>query len=152
MSAIVFVTSTQALRNSLAFVTGVLVATAIGVALILGLQSLLGIDLGDPDDNTSTGHIIQYVLIAAAIRNYVRRATIKPPKRLGKLQGSGPLHRPGSPTRPSIKRRSPLPESVSTRYAASTPVGSSSPARRRSRSRVSVPGGRTRMEDRVVGS
>jgi hypothetical protein len=94
MSAIIFVTSTQALRNSLAFVTGVLFATAIGVGLALGLQSLLGIDLGDPDDNTSTGHVIQYVLVAllilAAIRNYVRREKIEPPKWLGKLQEAGP--------------------------------------------------------------
>jgi len=42
MSAIVFVTSERALKNSLAFVSGVLVATAIGVAALRGLQSLVG--------------------------------------------------------------------------------------------------------------
>ena len=92
MSAIVFVTSERALKNSVAFVIGVLVATTIGVAALLGLQSLVGggLDLGDPADNSSTGQVIQYVLVAllvaAAIRNYIRRETIEPPKWLGKLQ------------------------------------------------------------------
>ena len=92
MSAIIFVTSEKALKNSLAFVIGVLVATAVGVAALRGLQSLIGgaLDFGDPSDSGSTGHIIQYALIALlvafAIKNYVRRETIEPPKWLGKLQ------------------------------------------------------------------
>jgi hypothetical protein len=94
MSAIIFVTSERAVKTSLAFVTGVLVATTIGVALLLGLHSLLDLSLGDPSDNGSTGHVIQYVLIAllvaAAIKNYVRRETVEPPKWLGKLQQAGP--------------------------------------------------------------
>jgi Sap, sulfolipid-1-addressing protein len=96
MSAIIFVTSEKALKNSLAFVIGVLVATAIGVAALRGLQDLVGgaIDFGDPSDNGSTGHIIQYALIALlvafAIKNYVRRETIEPPKWLGKLQQADP--------------------------------------------------------------
>ena len=94
MSAIIFVTSEKAVKNSLAFVIGVLVATAIGVAAFRGLQSLVGgaVDFGDPSDNGSTGHIIQYALIALlvafAIKNYVRRETIEPPKWLGKLRGA----------------------------------------------------------------
>jgi hypothetical protein len=96
MSAIIFVTSQKAVKNSVAFVIGVLVATAIGVALLRGLQSLLGgaLDFGDPSDNGSTGHVIQYalvaLLVAAAIKNYVGRETIEPPKWLGKLQQAGP--------------------------------------------------------------
>lgn len=92
MSAIIFVTSEKAVKNSLAFVIGVLVATAVGVAALRGLQSLIGgaVDFGDPSDSGSTGHIIQYALIALlvafAIKNYVRRETIEPPKWLGKLQ------------------------------------------------------------------
>jgi hypothetical protein len=92
MSAIIFVTSARAMRNSSAFVSGVLVATAIGVACLRGVLSLLGdnIDLGDPSDNSSAGNIIQYALIgllvAAAIKNYVGRETVEPPKWLGKLQ------------------------------------------------------------------
>ena len=56
MSAIIFVTSEQALKNSTAFVGGVLVATTIGVAALKGLQSLVGngLDFGDPSDNSST--------------------------------------------------------------------------------------------------
>ena len=96
MSAIIFVTSEKAVKNSLAFVIGVLVATAVGVAALRGLQSLIGgaVDFGDPSDSGSTGHIIQYALIALlvafAIKNYVRRETIEPPKWLGKLQQADP--------------------------------------------------------------
>jgi len=92
MSAIIFVTSERALKNSLAFVAGVLVATIIGVAVLLGVQSLLGdnVSLGDSSDNGSAGKIIQFalvaLLVAAAIKNYVGRETIEPPKWLGKLQ------------------------------------------------------------------
>lgn len=96
MSAIVFVTSERAAKNSLAFVLGVLLATTAGLAALRGLLSLLGdnVDLGDSSDSGSAGHIIQYALIAllvaAAIRNYVRRETVEPPKWLGKLQEAGP--------------------------------------------------------------
>ena len=60
MSAIIFVTSERAVKNSLAFVAGVLVANTIGVAVLLGVQSLLGdnVSLGDSSDNGSTGKII----------------------------------------------------------------------------------------------
>jgi hypothetical protein len=92
MSAIIFVTSERAVRNSLAFVVGVLVATVIGVAVLRGVLSLLGdnVSLGDPSDNGSAGKIIQYalvaLLVAAAIKNYLGRETVEPPKWLGKLQ------------------------------------------------------------------
>ena len=94
MSAIIFVTSAQAVKTSLAFVIGVLVAATAGVAVMLGLHSLLDLDLDSSSDSGSTGHVIQYVLIAllvaAAIKNYVRRETIEPPKWLGRLQQAGP--------------------------------------------------------------
>jgi threonine/homoserine/homoserine lactone efflux protein len=96
MSAIIFVTSEKAVKNSLAFVIGVLVAASVGVLLMLGLQSLVGdsIDFGSPDDNGSTGQIIQYalvaLLVAAALKNWVNRETIEPPKWLGKLQTADP--------------------------------------------------------------
>jgi Sap, sulfolipid-1-addressing protein len=92
MSAIIFVTSERAMKNSLAFVVGVLIATTIGVAALRGLLSLLGdnVSLGDSSDNGSAGKIIQFalvaLLIAAAIKNYVGRETVEPPKWLGKLQ------------------------------------------------------------------
>ena len=92
MSAIIFVTSERALKNSLAFVLGVLVATTLGVLALAGIQSLLGnsVDFGDPSDSGSTGHIIQYALIALlvafALKNYLGRETVEPPKWLGKLQ------------------------------------------------------------------
>jgi hypothetical protein len=96
MSAIVFVTSERAAKNSLAFVLGVLLATTVGLASLRGLLSLLGdnVSLGDSSDSGSAGHIIQYALIAllvaAAIKNYVRRETVEPLKWLGKLQEAEP--------------------------------------------------------------
>jgi len=90
MSAVVFVTSENPVKKSIAFVLGVLVAATVGVAALRGIQSLIGGDLGDSSDGGSTGHIIQYalvaLLVAAAIKNYVKRETIEPPKWLGKLQ------------------------------------------------------------------
>ena len=52
MSAIIFVTSERAVKNSIAFVLGVLIATTIGVAALRGLFSMLGVNvsLGYPYD------------------------------------------------------------------------------------------------------
>jgi len=92
MSAIIFVTSERAVKNSLAFLAGVLVATAIGVAILRGVLSLLGdnVSLGESSNNGSAGKIIQFalvgLLVAAAIKNYVGRETVEPPKWLGRLQ------------------------------------------------------------------
>jgi Sap, sulfolipid-1-addressing protein len=94
MSAIIFVTAEKAVPISLAFVLGVAVATTLGVLSVYLLGSATDIDLGDPSDAGSRGAIGQYVLVAllalAALRNYVRRKTIEPPKWLGKLQQAVP--------------------------------------------------------------
>ena len=94
MSAIIFVTAEKAVPLSLAFVVGVAIATTLGVLIVYLLANALDIDLGDPSDSGSKGAIVQYVLIAllalAAVKNYVRRETIEPPKWLGKLQQAGP--------------------------------------------------------------
>jgi hypothetical protein len=69
MSAIVFVTSDRAVPVSLGFLTGVAIATTAGVAIAAGLASLLGdqVSLGDSSDNGSTGHVIQYALVALIV-------------------------------------------------------------------------------------
>src|SRR5688572_22624995 len=96
MSAIIFVTSESAVKTSIAFVLGVLVATTIGVAALRGILTLVGdsASLGDSSNNGSAGHIVQFalvaLLVAAAIKNYVGRETVEPPKWLGKLQQAGP--------------------------------------------------------------
>jgi threonine/homoserine/homoserine lactone efflux protein len=96
MSAIIFVTSDRAVPVSLAFVTGVAIAIVVGVAAATGVASLLGdsASLGDDSETGSAGTIIQIalvaLLIAAAIKNYVRRETVEPPKWLGKLQTADP--------------------------------------------------------------
>jgi Sap, sulfolipid-1-addressing protein len=94
MSAIIFVTAEKAVPISLAFVGGVAIATTLGVLVVYLIGKATDIDLGDPSDPGSTGAIVQYALISllalAALRNYVRRETIEPPKWLGKLQHAGP--------------------------------------------------------------
>lgn len=75
---------------SLAFIAGVAIGVTFGVTITHALASLLGSDsLGDPGDTGAAGTIIQIVLIlllmASIIRNWVKRATIEPPKWLGAL-------------------------------------------------------------------
>ncbi|MGI5375124.1 GAP family protein [Streptomyces sp. CA-251387] len=90
MSAIIFVTTPRPVRVSLGFLAGVAAAATVGTAIALGLASLF--DLGDPGDSGSSGKIIQYVLVgllaAAALKNWVRRETIQPPKWLGTLMSA----------------------------------------------------------------
>jgi hypothetical protein len=96
MAAIVFVTHPQAVRVSLTFLGGVVVGTAVGVALTKGLGSLVGdgVSLGHSSDRGATGTIIQLVLVAllvaASARNYLGRARAKPPKWLGSLLEATP--------------------------------------------------------------
>lgn len=94
MSAIIFVTSDKAVKLSVAFIIGAAIGVTAGVIVMKSLVAVSGIDLGDPSDSGSTGSVIQYVLVAllaaAMLRNYIRRATIEPPKWLGGLLGAEP--------------------------------------------------------------
>lgn len=90
MSAIIFVTHVRAVRVSLAFILGVTIGVTLGVIVAKGIASLLGAStLGDSSDTGAAGTIIQFalvgLLIASAIKNWVQRATIEPPKWLGGL-------------------------------------------------------------------
>ena len=91
MSAIIFVTSAKPVRNSVAFIIGVALATTVGVTIVVVATTLLGGgSLGDPSDNGSIGNVIQYllvgVLVALAVKSYARRETVEPPRWLGTLQ------------------------------------------------------------------
>jgi hypothetical protein len=92
MSSIIFVTSKDAVKLSLAFISGAAIGVTAGVVVTRGLASLLGssVELGDPSDSGSAGTILQIglilLLVAAMVRNWVKRATIEPPKWLGALQ------------------------------------------------------------------
>ena len=94
MSAIVFLTTPKPLKISASFIAAVAVATTVGVIIARALGALLGniIPLGDPSDPRSIGHIIQYALVGLlvffAVKNYVRRETIEPPRWLGTLQSA----------------------------------------------------------------
>jgi hypothetical protein len=96
MSAIIFVTARKPLKLSASFLAGVVIAVTVGVTITYTLASALGnsISLGDSSNGGSLGNIIQYLLVGLlvflAIRNYVRRETIEPPRWLGALQNAGP--------------------------------------------------------------
>jgi Sap, sulfolipid-1-addressing protein len=91
MASIIFVTHERPVPVSFAYVLGVLVSTAAVTGVMFGIATLLGDnnDLGDPGDSGSAGTIIQIALVAllaaGAIKNWVQRATIEPPKWLGML-------------------------------------------------------------------
>lgn len=92
LSAIVLVTGERPVPVSLAFLSGVAIATTVGVSVMIGLAGVLGdeVSLGSSGESGSTGNVVQYALVAllvfGAIRNYVNRATVQPPKWLGSLQ------------------------------------------------------------------
>jgi hypothetical protein len=56
------------------------------------------VSLGGFSDSGPTSHVIQYLLFglpaASAVKNYVRRARVAPPRRLGALTSSGPKKAP----------------------------------------------------------
>jgi Sap, sulfolipid-1-addressing protein len=96
LAAIVLVTAEHAVPTSVAYVLGFGTMVTIGVIVMRGIASLLGssVDLGDSSDSGSTGTIIQIALIAllvlASAKQYLGRATAKPPKWLGILQSATP--------------------------------------------------------------
>ncbi|NDU74489.1 GAP family protein [Actinomadura sp. DSM 109109] len=96
MSAIILVTTPRPVRVSLAFLAGVAVSVTAGVAAARGIFALVGsgVSIGEPSDDSSVGKIVQYslitLLLVAILRNYVKRATIEPPKWLGTLMNAGP--------------------------------------------------------------
>lgn len=97
MAALVFITHERAVRVSLAFVAGVAVAMLIGIGIATVVVGVIGdnTDLGSPSDSSSTGSVIQLVLIGvlivASLAAYFHRRTSKPPKWLDGLLGAGTL-------------------------------------------------------------
>ncbi len=96
MSAIIFVTARKPLKLSAYFLAGAVIAITVGVTITYTLAATLGnsISLGDSSDGGSLGNIIQYLLVGLlvflAIKTFVRRETIEPPRWLGTLQNAEP--------------------------------------------------------------
>jgi hypothetical protein len=96
MSAIIFVTARKPLKLSACFLAGAVIAITVGVTITYTLAATLGnsISLGDSSDGGSLGNIIQYLLVGLlvflAIKTFVRRETIEPPRWLGTLQNAKP--------------------------------------------------------------
>ncbi|WP_067451951.1 GAP family protein [Actinomadura macra] len=95
MSAIILVTTRRPVRVSLAFLLGVAVAVTVGVTVTRGIFALVGGD--DSIGGHGSGSVEKIVqialvilLIAAALKNYVKRETIEPPHWLGTLMDADP--------------------------------------------------------------
>lgn len=97
VAAVILVTTARPVRVSAAFLLGVAVATAAGVAITRGIFALLGnaVSLGHPSDRGAAATIVQLVLVGllvlVAVKNFVRRESAEPPKWLGSLMEAGPL-------------------------------------------------------------
>jgi hypothetical protein len=91
MSAIIFVTAPKPVKLSTSFIVGVAIATIAGVVIALAILTLLGnsVSLDEPSNEASIGKLIQYLLVGLlvvlAVKNYVRRDTVEPPRWLGTL-------------------------------------------------------------------
>jgi hypothetical protein len=96
MSALIFVTAEKPLKLSASFLAGVIIAVSVGLAITYTFATALGntISFGDSSDSGSIGNIIQYLLVGLlvflAIKNYVGRESIEPPRWLGALQNAKP--------------------------------------------------------------
>lgn len=97
VAAVILVTTARPVRVSSAFLLGVAVATAVGVAVARGIFALLGnaVSPGSPSDRGAAATIVQLVLVGllvlVAVKNFVRRESVEPPKWLGSLMEAGPL-------------------------------------------------------------
>ncbi len=95
ISAIIFVTVPKPLKVSAAFLAGVAIATIVGLVITVAVAAVLvgdTLSLGEPSNKGSIGHILQYLLVGLlvglALKNYVRRETIEPPRWLGTLMSA----------------------------------------------------------------
>jgi cytochrome c biogenesis protein CcdA len=87
LSAIFLATSENWRRNSLAFVLG----ASLSITIIVTIAFLVGDGLkqgGTPDTTIYVAVLV--LLVAAAIRTYVKREESEPPKWMGKLQTATP--------------------------------------------------------------
>jgi hypothetical protein len=96
LSAIIFVTAQKPLKLSAYFLAGVAIAVSVGVTITYTLATALGnsVSLGSSSESGSIGNVIQYLLVGLlvflAIKTYVRRESIEPPRWLGTLQNATP--------------------------------------------------------------
>jgi hypothetical protein len=96
MAAIIFMTTPRPVAVSTAYVAAILISVTVCTAVARGIASLLGgsVSLGDSSDSGSAGTIIQIALVALlvafAVKNYLGRETIEPPKWMGTMMSADP--------------------------------------------------------------
>jgi len=92
MTAIILMTHPTPVKVSLPFLVGVTAAMLIETTIWFYVAD--AIDLGSPNDEGSSGKIIQFVLVGLlvflAIQQYRHRETVEPPKWLGSLLEASP--------------------------------------------------------------
>lgn len=93
ISAVVLATSTQAKRNSLAFLSGALAAVLLGTAMWLVIISLLSGGSRQPGESaspTSLDYVLAALLAYVAVRAFLGRKSAEPPKWMSGLQQAEP--------------------------------------------------------------
>jgi Sap, sulfolipid-1-addressing protein len=90
LSAIIFVTGERPTKTSLAFIVAVPIAMSVMILAFMGLAGLFDDSLKDDSGPSTAAKAIQValvgLLIAAAVKSYLGRETVEPPKWLGGLQ------------------------------------------------------------------
>jgi len=91
VSAIFLATSDRARANSVGYLLGVALATALGTTVVFVVASMFGIQRDSNDDGPG---LIDYAIIALllvlVVRVYLRRNSTEPPAWMGKLQTATP--------------------------------------------------------------
>jgi hypothetical protein len=94
ITSIILITSTNAVRASLAYVTGIAAAATAGTLVFTGLANLFDWTSPGSQEPSRTALLIQSLLIllllGAAIKTYINRDKITLPKWMGSLQNATP--------------------------------------------------------------
>ena len=95
LASIIFVTSRKgAIKVSLAYLIGILLAATVFISVVFTVARLLGISADAAGHAPKKLNVVEVILISllilASLRSYLSRATAKPPKWLLKLQDTTP--------------------------------------------------------------
>jgi len=91
ISAIMLATSGQARKNSIAYVSGAMLAATIGTALAFTITELLNTSSSSSESGPTTiDYVLVGLLLILAFRVYLKRDVTEPPKWMAKLQTAEP--------------------------------------------------------------
>jgi threonine/homoserine/homoserine lactone efflux protein len=92
VSAVLLATSQRARRNSVAYLLGVALATAVGVTLVYVLGRVFGFGGGSGEETGAEpiDYVIIALLVVLMVLVFARRKETEPPKWMGKLATANP--------------------------------------------------------------